>query len=248
MERENAVEITNLVKTYKGGLEALKGISLSIHKGEIFALLGPNGAGKTTLISVIAGLAKRTSGEVRVLGRDVDKEYRFTRSKIGVVQQEISLEIGLKIFDSIRLQAGYYGLKDGKLRAERVLKELSLWDKRNEQAFALSGGMKRRVMIAKAMVHDPDILFLDEPTAGVDMELRENLWRMVSHLRDHGKTIILTTHYLEEAEAMADRIGIINGGRLVMLDTKKNLIDTNKGKNLNKIYAEILEKDRQEQL
>ena len=248
MERENAVEITNLVKTYKGGFKALKDLSLNIHKGEIFALLGPNGAGKTTLISVIAGLAKRTSGEVLVLGKDVDKDYRFTRSKIGVVQQEISLEIGLSIFDSIRLQAGYYGFKDGRVRAEKALKELSLWDKRNQQAFALSGGMKRRVMIAKAMVHDPDILFLDEPTAGVDIELRENLWKMVSHLRDHGKTIILTTHYLEEAEAMADRIGIINNGRLVMLDTKRNLIDSNKGKNLNKIYAEILEKDRQQSL
>lgn len=245
MEQGNAVEITNVFKTYKEGFEALKGISLSIHKGEIFALLGPNGAGKTTLINVIAGLAKRTSGDVLVLGKDVDKEYRFTRSKIGVVQQEISLEFGLTIFDSVQLQAGYYGLRDGKIRAEKVLKELSLWDKRNQQAFALSGGMKRRAMIAKAMVHDPDILFLDEPTAGVDIELRENLWNMVSHLRDHGKTIILTTHYLEEAEAMADRIGIINDGRLVLLNTKKNLIESNKGKNLNKIYAEILEKDRQ---
>lgn len=248
MEKENAVEIKDLFKTYKGGFEALKGLSLNIHKGEIFALLGPNGAGKTTLISVIAGLAKRTSGEVYVLGKDVDKDYRFTRSKIGVVQQEISLEIGLKIFDTVRLQAGYYGLKDGAARAESILKELALWDKRNQQAFALSGGMKRRVMIAKAMVHDPDILFLDEPTAGVDIELRENLWKMVSHLRDHGKTIILTTHYLEEAEAMADRIGVINNGRLVALDTTKNLMDSNKGKNLNKIYAEILEKDRQQKV
>jgi len=245
MERENAVEIVRVVKTYKGGFEALKGISLAIHKGEIFALLGPNGAGKTTLINAVVGLVKRTSGEIRVLGKDVDKEYRFTRSKIGVVQQEISLEFGLTIFDSVRLQAGYYGLKDGAQRAEGILKELSLWDKRQQQAFALSGGMKRRVMIAKAMVHDPDILFLDEPTAGVDMELRENLWKMVSHLRDHGKTIILTTHYLEEAEAMADRIGIINNGRLVMLNTKESIIGSNKGKNLNTIYAEILEKDRQ---
>lgn len=244
MERANAVEIKNLIKTYKGGFEALKGISLTIHTGEIFALLGPNGAGKTTLINIIAGLVRRTSGDVRVLGKDVDAEYRFTRSKIGVVQQEISLEFGLTIFDAVQLQAGYYGLRDGKVRAERILKELSLWDTRQQPVFALSGGMKRRVMIAKAMVHDPDILFLDEPTAGVDMELRENLWKMVSHLREHGKTIILTTHYLEEAEAMADRIGIINTGRLVLLDTKQNLIDSNKGKNLNTIYAEILAKDR----
>lgn len=246
MERENAVEIINLVKTYKGGFEALKDVSLSIHKGEIFALLGPNGAGKTTLINTIVGLVRRTSGEVRVLGKDVDKDYRFTRSKIGLVQQEISLEFGVTIFDTVRMQAGYYGLRDGKIRAEKILQELSLWDKRNQRAFALSGGMKRRVMIAKAMVHDPDILFLDEPTAGVDIELRENLWKMVRHLRDHGKTIILTTHYLEEAEAMADRIGIINNGRLVLLDTKKSLIDSNKGKNLNTIYAEILAKDRQD--
>jgi ABC-2 type transport system ATP-binding protein len=245
MERATTVEITNLTKTYKGGFAALKGISLTIHKGEIFALLGPNGAGKTTLINIIAGLVRRTSGDVRVFGKDVDKDYRFTRSKIGVVQQEISLEFGLSVFDSVRLQAGYYGLKDGKLRAEGILKELALWDKRTQQVFALSGGMKRRVMIAKAMVHDPDILFLDEPTAGVDTELRANLWKMVSHLRDHGKTVILTTHYLEEAEAMADRIGIINNGRLVMLDTKKNLIESNAGKNLNTIYAEILAKDRQ---
>src|SRR3989344_465042 len=245
MEQENAVEITRLFKTYKGGFAALKGISLAIYKGEILALLGPNGAGKTTLINIIAGLARRTSGEVRVLGKDIDKDYRFTRSKIGVVQQEISLEFGLTVFDSVQLQAGYYGLKDGKARAEKILKELSLWDKRTQSVFTLSGGMKRRAMIAKAMVHDPDILFLDEPTAGVDIELRESLWKMVSHLRDHGKTIILTTHYLEEAEAMADRIGIINTGRLVLLDTKKNLIDSNKGKNLNMIYSEILEKDGQ---
>lgn len=245
MERDNAVEIKDLIKTYKGGFAALKGISLTINKGEIFALLGPNGAGKTTLINIIAGLTKRTSGEVRVFGKDVDKDYRFTHAQIGVVQQEISLEFGLTIFDSIRLQAGYYGLKDGKQRAERILKELALWDKRNQQAFALSGGTKRRVMIAKAMVHDPEVLFLDEPTAGVDTELRENLWSMVSHLRDHGKTIILTTHYLEEAQSLADRIGIINNGRLVLLETKKNLIDNNQGKNLNQIYAEILAKDRQ---
>lgn len=245
MQHKNAVEITNLTKVYKGGFVALQGISLSIHKGEIFALLGPNGAGKTTLINVIAGLAKRTSGDVLVLGKDVDKDYRFTRSKIGLVQQEISLEVGLNIFDSVQVQAGYHGLTDGKVRAEKALKELSLWDKRTQTSFALSGGMKRRVMIAKAMVHDPDILFLDEPTAGVDIELRESLWSMVSRLRDSGKTIILTTHYLEEAEAMADRIGIINNGRLVLLDTKKNLMDSNSGKNLNKIYAEILEKDRQ---
>lgn len=245
MERDSAVEISKLVKIYKGGFKALKSITLTIHKGEIFALLGPNGAGKTTLINVVVGLSRRTNGEVLVLGKDVDKEYRFTHSKIGVVQQEISLEFGLTIFDSVRLQAGYYGLKDGKVRAEKILKDLSLWDMRTKQVFALSGGMKRRVMIAKAMVHDPEILFLDEPTAGVDAELRESLWKMVSHLREHGKTIILTTHYLEEAEAMADRIGVINNGRLVMLDTKKNLIESNKGKNLNKIYAEIVEKDRQ---
>lgn len=248
MPKEAVVQVKNVSKTYKNGFQALSNVSLTINKGEIFALLGPNGAGKTTLINIITGLTKRSSGDVLVMGKDVDTDYRFTRSKIGLVSQEISLEIGLKIFDSVQLQAGYFGLRDGKQRAEKILKELSLWDKRKQFALALSGGMKRRVMIAKAMVHDPEILFLDEPTAGVDLELRENLWNMVHSLRDNGKTIILTTHYLEEAQTMADRIGIINNGRLITVDTKKNLMQSHAGSNINEVYTQILAKDRQETL
>lgn len=216
--------------------------------GEIFALLGPNGAGKTTLINIIVGLTRRSSGEVLVMGKDVDQDYRFTRSKIGLVAQEISLEIALSIYDTVALQAGYFGLRDGKIRAEKILKELSLWDKRKDFAMKLSGGMKRRVMVAKAMVHEPDILFLDEPTAGVDIELRDNLWAIVGKLRDQCKTIVLTTHYLEEAQEMADRIGIINNGRLLMVDTKDNLINQNGGADLTQIYRDILAKDRANQI
>lgn len=245
---EAVISIKNLSKTYKDGFEALKNVTLDFKRGEIFALLGPNGAGKTTLINIVTGLTKRTSGEVLVMGKDVDRDYRFTRSKIGLVPQEISLEILLSIFDTVQLQAGYFGLPDGKARAEKILKELSLWDKKDAGAMALSGGMKRRVMIAKAMVHGPEILFLDEPTAGVDLELRESLWKMVTKLRDQCKTIILTTHYLEEAQEMADRIGIINNGKIVMVDTKDNLMKQNSGASLTKIYTDTLAKDRQNQL
>ena len=178
------------------------------------------------------------------MGKDVDQDYRFTRSKIGLVGQEISLEVSIRVFDSVKLQAGYFGLRDGTERAERILKGLSLWDKRRNYAQTLSGGMKRRVMIAKAMVHDPEILFLDEPTAGVDFELRQNLWQMVDQQRQQGKTIILTTHYLEEAQQMADRIGIINNGRLVTVDTKEHLMQQNNGASLADIYAEIVTADR----
>jgi len=243
---ESVVQVKNLSKIYKDGLKALDNVSIDIHKGEIFALLGSNGAGKTTLINIITGLTRRTSGEVLVMGKDVDEDYRFTRSKIGLVAQEISLEIALSIFDTVRLQAGYFGLRDGKQRAEKVLKQLTLWDRRKKFAMTLSGGMKRRVMIAKALVHDPDIIFLDEPTAGVDLELRQSLWQMVNGLRDQGKTIILTTHYLEEAEEMADRIAIINNGRIIACDTKQNLIAKNHGAKLNQIYSEILAVDRQQ--
>lgn len=241
---EPVIEVRNLSKTYKSGFEALKDISLTIHKGEIFGLLGPNGAGKTTLINIVAGLTRRTAGEVLVMGKDVDKDYRFTRAQIGLVQQEISMDPLLSVRDMVQLQAGYFGLRDTKRRADAVLRLLSLDDKKNMNGFALSGGMKRRVMIAKAMVHDPEILFLDEPTAGVDLELRENLWKIVGELRDRGKTIILTTHYLEEAEAMADRIGVINNGKLVLVDTTQNLLDQNKGHSLTRIYTNILAEDR----
>lgn len=242
------VEVHHLSKTYKDGFRALEDVSLTIQKGEIFALLGPNGAGKTTLINIVTGLTRRTEGEVRVLGKDVDKDYRFTRSKIGLVAQEISLEIAASIFDTVSLQAGYFGLRDGRQRAEHILKELSLWDKRKQFALALSGGMKRRVMIAKALVHDPDILFLDEPTAGVDLELRESLWKMVGGLREQGKTVILTTHYLEEAQMMADRIGVINDGRLIIVDTKDNFMKRRSGASLNEIYSEILAEDRKQKV
>lgn len=247
MTNKTVVEVRNVSKTYKDGVKALTNVSLDIYQGEILALLGPNGAGKTTLINSITGLTKLTSGEILVMGKDIEKDYRFTRSQIGLVGQEISLEIALSVFDTVRLQAGYYGLRDGKERATKILKELSLWDERKKFAFALSGGMKRRVMIAKAMVHEPEILFLDEPTAGVDLELRDNLWTMVGKLRDQCKTIILTTHYLEEAQQMADRIGVINNGRLIVIDTKANLMNRADGASLTKIYSEILAADRQQQ-
>jgi len=242
---EPVIHIKNLSKTYKGGFRALNDVSLDIRPGEIFGLLGPNGAGKTTLINIIAGLTHRTEGGVLVMGKDVEKEYRFTRSRIGLVAQEISLEIGVSIFDTVQLQAGYFGLRDGKERAEKILKELSLWDKRKNFAMTLSGGMKRRVMIAKALVHDPDILFLDEPTAGVDLELRESLWKMVRELRAMGKTIILTTHYLEEAEQMCDRIGVINNGRLLLVEEKNELMKRNNGESLAQIYTDIINKDKE---
>lgn len=241
------ITIKNLTKLYKNGLKALDNVSLEIKQGEIFALLGPNGAGKTTLINTIAGLAQKTEGEVLVMGKDIEKDYRFTRSKIGLVPQEITVEIAVKIIDSVWAQAGYFGLRDGKKRAQEILEQLELGDKANQYAMTLSGGMKRRVMIAKAMVHDPDILFLDEPTAGVDLELREKLWERVAKLRDQGKTIILTTHYLEEAEALADRICVINHGRVVLLDEKENLLNNQDGKNLNSIYAQIMAEEKAKQ-
>jgi len=242
---ESVISLKNVSKVYKNGVQALNDVSLDIHKGEIFGLLGPNGAGKTTLINMVTGLARRTSGEVLVLGKDVDRDYRFTRSKIGLVQQELSLEIYISLIDQVKLQAGYYGLRNTTERAEKVLKALSLWEKRDSDAMSLSGGMKRRLMIAKAMVHDPEILFLDEPTAGVDIELRSNLWSMVRELKSRGKTVILTTHYLEEAQELADRIGIINHGRLVLLETKQQLMDRHEGSNLTQIYTKILDEDKQ---
>lgn len=221
----SVIEIKKLNKIYKGGFQALFDIDLEIKKGEVFALLGPNGAGKTSLISIISGLANRTSGEVFVMGKDVDKDYKFTRQKIGLVQQEINADFFLTIRQTLLLQAGYFGLTGVEERIDQILKDLSLWDKKDNIGRALSGGMKRRVMIAKALVHDPDILFLDEPTAGVDIELRENLWDLVRKLQKRGKTIILTTHYLEEAEEMADRIGMISGGKIVLVEEKEKLMN-----------------------
>ena len=240
---ESVISIKNLNKIYKGGFEALKGINLEIQKGEIFGLLGPNGAGKTTLINIVSGLTKKTSGDVSVMGKDVVKDYQFTRQNIGLVQQEINSDSFFSIEEVVALQAGYFGIADPTAKVEETLKSLSLWDKRKETGMKLSGGMKRRVMIAKAIVHDPEILFLDEPTAGVDIELRENLWQLISKLKEQCKTIILTTHYLEEAELLADRIGIISNGKIILVEDKQKLLDRH-GQKLDQIYLDHIKEAR----
>ncbi len=236
---EPVIRVKNLTKTYANGFQALKDINLEINRGEIFGLLGPNGAGKTTLINIITGLTRKTSGEVLVFGKDIEKDYRFTRSKIGLVQQEINNDFFFKIREIVKIQGGYFGANNLNAKVEDILKKVSLWDKRDQTGRTLSGGMKRRVMIAKALVHDPDIIFLDEPTAGVDVELRANLWSLVRSLRDQGRTIILTTHYLEEAEELADRIAIINHGQIVLVESKKDLIKH--GSKLHDIYLEVVQ-------
>ena len=233
------VSIKNLTKIYANGFQALKGINLDIHRGEIFGLLGPNGAGKTTLINVIAGLAKRTSGEVMVLGKDVDRDYKFTRSKIGVVQQEINNDPFMKLHEVIELQGGYYGLRNLRPRVNEILKKVHLYEKRDVIGRFLSGGMKRRVMIAKALIHDPEVIFLDEPTAGVDVELRSTLWDVIRELKAQGKTIILTTHYLEEAQELSDRIAFINGGEIKVVAPKAELL-AKYGGNLNEAYMQVI--------
>jgi ABC-2 type transport system ATP-binding protein len=218
------ISIRDVSKTYKGGSTALKHISLDIEKGEIFALLGPNGAGKTTLIGIVTGLVTLTSGTVTVAGKDIIKDYRATRSMIGFVPQEIALDIFLSVEQVLKNQRGFYGKPAHPKLLERILKDLSLWEKRHEEIRFLSGGMKRRVLIAKALTNEPSILFLDEPTAGVDVELRKDMWDHIRRLRDRGTTIILTTHYIEEAELLADRIGIINRGQLILVEDKKTLM------------------------
>jgi len=219
-----AISITNLTKTYANGQHALKGVSLEIRPGEIFALLGPNGAGKTTLISIVCGIVRPTSGAVLVEGHDIQRDYRAARERIGLVPQELAIEA----FETVRAAAafsrGLFGRAPDPACVERVLRDLSLWDRRDDVLMTLSGGMKRRVMIAKALAHEPRILFLDEPTAGVDVELRRDLWDLVRRLRDQGVTIILTTHYIDEAEELADRIGVVNHGELVVVDEKKALM------------------------
>lgn len=221
---QTIVSVSNLSKTYKGGFQALKQVNLDIHKGEILALLGPNGAGKTTLISIICGIVNASAGQVTVDGYDTVKDYRITRDLIGLVPQELTLGAFETVWDTLCFSRGLFAKKHDADYLEKVLRDLSLWDKRNEIIMALSGGMKRRVLIAKALVHEPRVLFLDEPTAGVDVDLRKDMWALVEKLRATGVTIILTTHYIEEAEAIADRVGVINKGELLLLDDKVSLM------------------------
>lgn len=218
------IKIKNLVKVYGDGFEALKGINLSIKRGEIFALLGPNGAGKTTLIGVICGIVNATSGSVSVDGHDVVTDYLQSRSMIGYVPQELTTETFESVLDTVSFSRGLFGKKPDSAHIESVLKSLSLWDKKDTSIMALSGGMKRRVLIAKALAHEPEILFLDEPTAGVDVELRKSMWQVIRDLQIKGVTVILTTHYIEEAEQMADRVGVINHGQLVVVGEKTDLM------------------------
>jgi ABC-2 type transport system ATP-binding protein len=216
--------INNLSKIYDNGFNALKKINLNIKKGEILAMLGPNGAGKTTLISIICGIVNSTSGKVTVDDFDTIKDYRETRSRIGMVPQELNLESFETVFDTVSYSRGLYGKPPKPEHIEKILKDLSLWDKKDQRLRQLSGGMKRRVLIAKALSHEPKILFLDEPTAGVDVELRRDMWMVVDELRKTGVTIILTTHYIEEAEAIADRVAVINQGEIIIVEDKKELI------------------------
>jgi len=214
------ISISNLTKTYASGVQALKRIDLEIRKGEIFALLGPNGAGKTTLISIVCGIVTATTGVVIADGHDIVREYRAARSKIGLVPQELTTDIFETVRATVSFSRGLFGRAPNSAYIEKVLRDLSLWDKRNDKIMTLSGGMKRRVLIAKALSHEPQILFLDEPTAGVDVELRRDMWALVRRLRESGVTIILTTHYIDEAEEMADRIGVINKGELIVVEEK----------------------------
>ena len=221
---ESVIAVENLSKTYKSGHPALQNINLEIRKGEIFALLGPNGAGKTTLISIICGIVNPGAGRVRVAGFDIKADYRAARSAIGLVPQELVNDVFETVWATVRFSRGLFGKKPDPQYLEQLLKDLSLWDKRDAKIFELSGGMKRRVMIAKALSHEPSILFLDEPTAGVDVELRRDMWNMVRRLRERGVTIILTTHYIEEAEEMADRIGVIRKGEIILVEDKQVLM------------------------
>ena len=221
---DNQILINNLSKVYDNGFNALKKVSLEVKQGEILAMLGPNGAGKTTLISIICGIVTPSSGSVTVDGFDIIKNYRETRSRIGMVPQELNLESFETVFDTVSYSRGLYGKPPKPEHIEKILKDLSLWDKKDQRLRQLSGGMKRRVLIAKALSHEPKILFLDEPTAGVDVELRREMWKVVDSLRKTGVTIILTTHYIEEAEAIADRVGVINQGEIILVEEKKKLL------------------------
>ncbi len=221
---DSIVTVSNLEKTYAGGFRALKSVNLEIKRGEIFALLGPNGAGKTTLIGIVCGLVRPTSGKVIADGHDIARDYRAARAKIGLVPQELATDMFERVWDTVSFSRGLFGKPPDPAHIERVLRDLSLWDRKDSKIAALSGGMKRRVLIAKALAHEPRILFLDEPTAGVDVELRRDMWAMVRRLREQGVTIILTTHYIEEAEEMADRVGVINNGEIILVEEKDALM------------------------
>src|SRR6187399_1741190 len=221
---QSIISVANLTKTYASGFQALKNVNLEIRRGEIFALLGPNGAGKTTLISIICGIVNPTEGVVLVDGKNIVKDYRVARSLIGLVPQELTTDAFESVWDTVSFSRGLFGRPANPAHIEKTLKALSLWDKKDNRIRTLSGGMKRRVMIAKALSHEPNILFLDEPTAGVDVELRREMWQLVRELRATGVTIILTTHYIEEAEEMADRIGVISKGELVVVEDKQVLM------------------------
>jgi len=218
------LSVDNVSKTYESGFEALKGVSLEIERGEIFALLGPNGAGKTTLIGIICGIVNMTSGSVTVDGHDVIADYRAARSMIGLVPQELATDAFESVWATVSFSRGLFGKPRNPAHIEKVLRDLSLWEKKDSKIITLSGGMKRRLLIAKALAHEPEILFLDEPTAGVDVELRRDMWRLVRQLRETGVTVILTTHYIEEAEEMADRVGVINRGEIILVEEKNELM------------------------
>lgn len=221
---EPILELAGLSKTYPGGLKALDNVDLTIRKGEIFALLGPNGAGKTTLIGAVCGLVRPTAGVMRAFGHDLGRDWRAARRRIGLVPQEMATDMFEPVLRAVEYSRGLFGLAPDRARIEEILRSLSLWNKKDEQIRNLSGGMKRRVLIAKALAHEPELLFLDEPTAGVDVELRKDMWRQIGALRAKGVTVILTTHYIEEAEEMADRVGIIDKGRLLMVDSKAEMM------------------------
>jgi len=218
------ISVSNLKKVYKSGFEALSGVDLDIQQGEIFALLGPNGAGKTTLISIICSIVNASSGSVSVNGYDIRKEYRQARKQIGLVPQELALSMFESVWATVKFSRGLYGKAPDDAYLEKTLKDLSLWEKRNDRIMSLSGGMKRRVLIAKALSHQPKILFLDEPTAGVDVELRQGMWEQIRMLRETGVTVILTTHYIDEAEEIADRVGVINKGKIILVENKVALM------------------------
>ena len=240
MSADILIKIENLKKSFQGGLEALKGVNLEIQRGEILALLGPNGAGKTTLINAICGIVLPTSGSITVDGYDVVKDYRRTRSMIGLVPQELHLEAFEKVFQNVSYTRGLYGKKKDPAFIEKILRDLSLWDKKDSKLRELSGGMKKRALIAKALSHEPKILFLDEPTAGVDINLRRDMWRAVRELKEKGVTIILTTHYIEEAEAISDRVSVINNGEIIITDNKNDLMQKMGQKNLTIEFQEPL--------